>query len=64
MIPQTFEEWKDCIENKCKIVLTPNYIENRIRELSDDLNSNTLVFIKLYGNEYRNNVLKWFILSQ
>lgn len=64
MIPQTFEEWKDCIENKCKIVLTPNYIETRIRELLDDLNSNTLVFIKLYGNEYRNNVLKWFIMSQ
>ena len=64
MIPQIFDEWRDCIENKCKIVLTPNYIENRIRDLSDDLNSNTLVFIKLYGNEYRNNVLKWFIMSQ
>lgn len=63
MIPQSFEQWKDCIENKCKIKLTPSYIEGRINELSNESHPTTQIFIKLYGQEHKNNTLNWFIVS-
>lgn len=60
MIPQTFEQWKDCIENKCKIVLTSEYVNSRLLELADDSNTNTILFIEKYGKEHKNNILLWF----
>jgi hypothetical protein len=42
MIPQTLEQWKDCIENKCKIVLTSEYVNSRLLELADDSKTNTI----------------------
>ena len=60
MIPQTFDEWKDCIVNKCKIKLTKQFVETRIKDLEDDTNSNTITFVKIYGISHKNNVIKWF----
>ena len=35
MIPHTFEEWKSCIINDCKIDLTVDFAQKRLAVYSD-----------------------------
>ncbi len=60
MIPETFEQWKSCIEKECKIELTQEFINNRLAVYRDKLNTETLKFISLYGEKHLNNVISWF----
>lgn len=60
LLPHSFESWKHCITIKCKISLTPEYIEARIGELTDDSNPGTRQFKKMYGETHWQNVLGWF----
>lgn len=60
MIPKDFMEWKACIEVKCGIPLTPTFVKQRLLELGDYQNQHTKEFIRVYGNTYHQQVIKWF----
>jgi len=59
MIPQTFEEWKNCIVNDCKINLTKDFAKERLTVYQDPQNKETQKFISLYGEEHLNNIINW-----
>jgi hypothetical protein len=60
MIPQTFEEWKNCIVNYCKINLTKEFALQRLSVYKDSKNEETRKFISLYGEQHLQNIIKWF----
>ncbi len=59
-IPQSYQAWRHCIEHWCRIELTPEYIEQRIRELQDTREETTRRFIECYGKAHHAAVLGWF----
>jgi hypothetical protein len=60
MIPQTFDEWKRCIEVDCGLRLTSDFIQRRIAELADDTHPETRKFVRLYGDDHLQRVRAWF----
>lgn len=61
MILKSYAEWRDCIERKCGIPLTQSFAEKRLDELADNTNPHSIEFIALYGIEYKNQIVSWFI---
>ncbi len=59
MIPTTFEQWKNCIVNECKIKLTKDFVANRLKVYEDKRNPETRKFIGLYGKQHLNNIIYW-----
>lgn len=59
MVPQTFEEWKNCIINDCNIKLTKEFTQKRLKVYQDKYNPETKKFVQLYGKEHLNNVIYW-----
>ena len=55
----TFEEWKNCIVNECKIKLTKDFVASRLKVYEDKRNSETKKFIQLYGEQHLNNIIFW-----
>ena len=60
MIPQTFRDWTNCIVNDCKINLTKQFAEQRLLVYQDNKNSETQIFISLYGEHHLQNIINWF----
>lgn len=60
MIPQTFEQWKNCIVNDCKINLTKDFAEQRLAVYQDKKNNETQKFVSLYGEQHLQNIINWF----
>ncbi len=60
LIPANYNEWRYCITVKCGLDLSPEFIEERIRQLTDVVDLETARFIELYGDNYRQLVLEWF----
>jgi len=60
MIPQTFDEWKYCIINDCKINLTKEFALQRLKVYQDKNHSETKKFVSLYGDQHLNNVILWY----
>ena len=60
MIPTSYEQWFECITIKCKIPLTKEYIELRLKSLNDPKLTETIKFTSLYGEEHLNKTIKWF----
>lgn len=60
MIPQTFEQWKNCIINDCKINLTKGFAERRLAVYKDKKNNETQKFVSLYGEQHLQNIINWF----
>lgn len=58
-MPKTFEEWQDCVVNKCNIPLTKEFIQNRLTVYLNKDNSETKKFISLYGERHLNNIIIW-----
>lgn len=56
-----YSEWRHCIEIKCGIELTNDYVQERIKELADINNTSTNNFITLYGDHYRLLISSWFL---
>jgi len=48
MIPQTFEQWENCIVNDCKINLTKEFVLTRLEVYNDPKNPETQKFTDLY----------------
>lgn len=59
MIPQTYEEWRSCIVNDCKISLTSDFAAKRLNVYQDASNPETVKFKNLYGEQHLNNVIRW-----
>jgi hypothetical protein len=59
MIPQSFEQWKNCIVNNCKINLKKDFSNQRLSVLQDKNHSETIKFISLYGEQHLLNVINW-----
>jgi len=60
MIPQTFEQWKNCIVNDCKINLTKDFAQQRLVVYQDKKNNETQKFVSLYGEQHLQNIINWF----
>ncbi len=60
IIPRLYEQWRNCIEVRCKIRLTPTYIHERLTELQDGKHAKTKEFAKLYGADYLQQTIAWF----
>ena len=59
MIPMTFEEWRDCIVNDCKINLNKSFTQKRLAVYQDPNNKETKQFVSLYGKAHLKNIIKW-----
>jgi len=59
MIPRTFEEWKNCIVNDCKINLTKDFAQQRLSVYQNRENRETQKFISLYGEQHLLNIIQW-----
>ena len=59
IIPQTFDDWKNCIVNDCKINLTREFATQRLAVYQDNKNIETQKFISLYGQQHLLNVIQW-----
>lgn len=62
MIPQTFDEWKSCIVNDCKISLTKAFAQQRLNVYQDSSNLETQKFMQLYGETHLQNIINWYQL--
>lgn len=60
MIPQTFNDWTNCIVKDCKINLTNDFAQKRLAVYQDKSNAETQKFISLYGEQHLNNIIQWF----
>jgi len=60
MIPQTFNDWTNCIVNDCKINLTKEFAEQRLSIYQNIDNDETKKFILLYGSKHHSNIINWF----
>ncbi|MEO0341355.1 MAG: hypothetical protein AAF242_19365 [Bacteroidota bacterium] len=59
MIPTSFSEWKNCIENDCKIKITRNFVDTRLKVYQNKRNPETIKFVSLYGEQHLNNIIFW-----
>lgn len=62
--PYNYKTWHHCITVDCGLKLTPDYIDERIASLQDKNDFRTKQFIRLYGNQYKENVIAWFKQAQ
>jgi len=60
VIPLSYEQWRNCIEIRCKIRLTPAFIRERLAELQDDKHARTREFARLYGVDHLERTIAWF----
>ena len=57
---RTYDDWKHCITELCKIPLTADYVAARLTELRDIQNHNTQKFVGSWGEAHRKQVIAWF----
>lgn len=60
LFPGDYTSWRYCIEVKCGLALTPQFLQARIAALGDPRHEESQRFAKLYGEQYREQVLAWF----
>jgi hypothetical protein len=60
MIPQTFNDWTNCIINDCKINLNKEFAGQRLEVYKNPNNPETQKFISLYGEAHLRNIINWF----
>lgn len=60
MIPQTFEQWKDCLINGCKIELTKEFAKERLAIYLNPNNAETKKFVSVYGEQHLQRIIYWF----
>ena len=60
LFPGDYASWRYCIEVKCALALTPEFLEARIAVLGDPRHEESQRFARSYGEHYREQVLAWF----
>lgn len=59
MIPQTFEQWKNCIIHDCNINLNQAFAQKRLAVYLDRSHPETKQFVLLYGENHLQNIIRW-----
>ena len=59
-VPQTYDEWQHCIEVKCGIPLSANYVAERISDLEIKEDFTTKKLIETWGIQHYDRTLGWF----
>ena len=57
---RTYDDWKHCITEICKVPLTPDYVAMRLKELRDPRAYNTQKFVSTWGEGHRKQIIAWF----
>ena len=57
---RTYDDWKHCITEICKVPLTLDFVAMRLKELRDTGNYNTQKFVGSWGEDHRKQVIAWF----
>ena len=57
---QTYDDWKHCITELCRIPLTLTYVEQRLTALRDPADHGTQKFIAAWGEAHLARVIGWF----
>ena len=60
LFPSDYASWRYCIEVKCGLALTPEFLQARIAILGDPRHEESQRFARVYGDSYREQVLAWF----
>ena len=60
VMPESYEQWKYCIEVLGKIELTPAFVGQRLAIMEDDQHAETKKFVKLYGLDRLQRTVDWF----
>jgi hypothetical protein len=60
LFPSDYESWRYCIEVKCGVGFTPEFLQERIAVLGDPRHEESQRFASLYGEAYLKQVLTWF----
>ena len=60
VIPTTYEQWRHCITQKCRIQLTRIYVLDRMKTLADASSEENRNFRRLYGDTHYESVKQWF----
>jgi hypothetical protein len=61
---KTYEDWKHCITEICRIPLTPDFVRQRLNELRNVSEHNTRRFVSSWGEPHRQQVIAWFEQAQ
>ncbi len=64
VIPTSYESWKFCITEKCKIKLTDSFINERLSAYRTPETDDAKRFIALYSIEHFNNVRGWLLRAK
>lgn len=59
MIPQTFDEWRNCITQDCKVNLNRDFALQRLAVYLDADHPETQKFTALYGEQHLLNIILW-----
>ncbi len=59
LFPSDYTSWRYCIEVKCGLALTPEFLKARIAVLGDPRHEESQRFASLYGESYHEQVLGW-----
>ena len=59
-IPQSYTQWRRCIEIDCGLTLTPEFVAARIDALSHPGSEEASRFARLYGEPHLQRVVGWF----
>lgn len=60
MIPDSYAQWRECIEVHCKIPLTTAFVDERLAELQNESDPRTATFVRLYGAQHLERTIGWF----
>ncbi len=64
LLPENYEEWHHCITVDCGIPLNSAFIDERIAAMQDINDFKTRQFLELYGLQYHQQVMKWFLQAK
>lgn len=56
---RTYDDWKHCITEICKVPLTAEFVEQRLRDLRDQQSFETQKFIRSWGEPHLGQVIAW-----
>jgi hypothetical protein len=60
MIPETYEQWRQCITIECGIPLTTLFVTQRLAIWRDLRSEETQRFRRLYGDVHWRAITHWF----
>jgi hypothetical protein len=58
-ITLSYEEWRHCITVDCRIQLTRDFLETRLKALSSTTNEGTRRFVSAWGEGHRVRILSY-----